>query len=251
MAATVKLYADTGGAFRLDDWAERAACKGLDKVAILENPDREDEAKTLCLGNQAADIPRCPVIDDCYRWIMPLNRHEDPGGVRHGMTEDERHTKRRRLATLRSAPQKQCPKCGQFKAAVAFAQNKGKKDGLSTYCRTCEGERRAEARKNTINRTKTQPERSQTAATKKKPAEVLPPKQKRCCKCGLVKNHAEFYVERRNRDGRSGVCTACKRAHVAANTQASRDKAADTRKRQHADAAYATQTRRRRSKAAA
>jgi len=146
MSHTPNSYTDLLGAVHLDSWADRAACKGLDKVAILENPDMQDEAKALCLGNPARGIPRCPVIEDCYRWVLPLTRHQDPGGIRAGMTEDERHAKRRHFATLQSIPRKRCPKCEQVKPLTAFHQNKSRADERSSYCRTCGSARRAELR---------------------------------------------------------------------------------------------------------
>ena len=144
MSHTPNAYAGLLGAIHQDAWGPDAACIG--KAQTLENADLQDAAKAMCLGDPSRGIPRCPVIEDCYRSIMPLTRHQDPGGVRHGMTEEERNAKRRHFATLQSARQKRCPRCGQFKAAVAFNSNKAKGDGLNSYCRTCDSARRTEQR---------------------------------------------------------------------------------------------------------
>jgi hypothetical protein len=148
MVATVKLYTDNGGAFRLDGWADRAACKGLANAAILEDPDRETEAKSLCLGDQATGRPRCPVIDDCHRWVIPLPPNKDPGGVRAGRNEAERNDFRRGRTTGHrvKSSSKHCPRCEETKARGEFYRNRNHSDGLDTYCKPCSAEIRAEQR---------------------------------------------------------------------------------------------------------
>jgi RNase P subunit RPR2 len=141
---TPNAYAGLLGALLLDPWGPDAACIG--KATILETPELQDEAKAMCLGDPLRGIPRCPVINECARWVLPLTRHQDPGGIRAGMTEDERHTARRRIATLKSVPRKRCPKCQQVKPLTAFHQNKSRADECSSYCRTCGSKRRAELR---------------------------------------------------------------------------------------------------------
>jgi hypothetical protein len=130
------IYADLLGAIHLDPWGDQAACIG--KAAVLEDPERVTEAKTLCLGNRLTGRPRCPVIDDCNAWVMPLNRN-DPGGVRAGKTEDERRSERRRQAqpTVVTVTEKWCPTCEDTKPAEAFNRNRSHTSGLGTECRVC------------------------------------------------------------------------------------------------------------------
>ena len=147
MTAAVQLYPATGGAINLDGWADRAACKGLDKALILEDPNRETEAKTLCLGDQTTGRPRCPVINDCHRWVIPLKPKNDPGGVRAGRTEEERNSFRRgRTAGHRIKNDKYCARCEQTKPPSEFYRHRRHKDGLSTYCKPCNADMRAAQR---------------------------------------------------------------------------------------------------------
>ena len=145
MTAAVQLYPDTGGAFHLDSWADRAACKGLDKVAILEDPDRETEAKTLCLGDSLRGIPRCPVINECHAWVIPLRCKEDPGGVRAGRNENERNAFRRSVGH-HAKNNKYCRRCEQTKDRSEFFRHRRNKDGLASCCKTCHSAAKAALR---------------------------------------------------------------------------------------------------------
>jgi hypothetical protein len=142
-----RAYVGLLGALDLNEtWGENAACHG--KAELLEDPDLETEAKTLCLGAPLDGIPRCPVIDECTRWVLPLRRHKDPGGVRAGMNETERNRARRR----RPPPPKvivatrRCPTCQDIKPATDFYRNSSHNDGLSTQCRACISDRDKRAR---------------------------------------------------------------------------------------------------------
>lgn len=138
---TSDTYADLLGAIHLDPWGDQAACIG--KAHILEDPERETEAKTLCLGNPLHGIPSCPVIDDCNDWVMPLRRN-DPGGVRAGLTQRERRAARRRQAkpVAVTVTEKWCPTCKATRPAEAFNRNRSHTSGLATECRVCANARR-------------------------------------------------------------------------------------------------------------
>jgi hypothetical protein len=134
-----RAYTGLLGALGLNEtWGENAACHG--KAELLENPDLEAEAKTLCLGSRIDGIPRCPVIDECTRWVLPLRRHKDPGGVRAGMNESERNRARRRRKPTPPkviAVIKRCGDCEEVKSGDEFYMNTSHTDGLSTRCRSC------------------------------------------------------------------------------------------------------------------
>lgn len=194
-------------------WGDRAACIG--KAPILEDPDLETEAKTLCLGDPSRGIPRCPVIDACNTWVLDLPARQDPGGIRAGLTEKERTSARSRRTMARA-------RRPVAKVAPAPAA-----------------------------RPKPAPRPVVTVAA---PAvEPVPPGKKRCSKCKQVKNRAEFYIETRAKDGLASMCAACKRAVNADSKVKRRDagKPAAEKRRRRADAAYATQTRTSRKKTAA
>jgi hypothetical protein len=146
MAAKPQLYVDFAGAILdTDTWGNRAACIG--KAHILENPDLEAQAKAMCLGAQATGQPRCPVIDDCHRWVIPLKGKEDPGGVRAGRTENERNAFRRsRTVGHRAKNDKYCARCENTKPRSEFYRHRRYKDGLATYCKTCHAAMRAAQR---------------------------------------------------------------------------------------------------------
>lgn len=139
----------------LDDtrtWGSQAACIG--QADILENPQRVNEAKTLCLGDPATGRPRCPVIDACHTWVIELHGKTDPGGIRAGRTERERETLRRSIGQRHINPtkpiagpdEKFCARCQQIKPNDKFYLHKQHKDGLSTYCRPCDAARRTDRR---------------------------------------------------------------------------------------------------------
>jgi hypothetical protein len=140
-----RAYTGLLGALALNEtWGDDAACHG--QAELLEDPDLEAEAKTLCLGSRIDGIPRCPVIDECTRWVLPLRRHHDPGGVRAGMNETERNRARRRQPPKVTVVTKRCPACEDIKPAIAFSRNSSHNDGLSTHCRACISDRDKRAR---------------------------------------------------------------------------------------------------------
>lgn len=84
------------------DWTTRAACKGID-VSAFFSPDgermisrarREAKAKRVCRT--------CPVLKECREHALGADdrglivARGEPAGVWGGMTEDERHSERRR-----------------------------------------------------------------------------------------------------------------------------------------------------------
>lgn len=127
----------------LDDtraWGDRAACIG--QAAVLEGDDI-DAAKKLCLGDPATGRPRCPVIDACHTWVIPLKGKNDPGGVRAGRTEEERNDFRAgRTARHAAAPEKYCNLCDTTKAGTEFYRHRRHPDGLASYCKACHDERK-------------------------------------------------------------------------------------------------------------
>ena len=67
-------------------WIRDAACGGLARA--MEALD-EGEAKAICRG--------CPVITDCYTWVIrDLRQADDPAGVVAGLNPRQRRKLRRR-----------------------------------------------------------------------------------------------------------------------------------------------------------
>jgi hypothetical protein len=129
----------------LDDtrsWGDQANCIG--QAAVLEGDDI-NAAKKLCLGD-GAGRPRCPVIDACHAWVIPLKGKNDPGGVRAGRTEDERNDFRRGRPPghlPNRTNKKKCRGCGKTKPGTEFTRHRRHSDGLGSYCKPCEATRQA------------------------------------------------------------------------------------------------------------
>ena len=68
-------------------WPDRAACKGQDteKWFPVGSGDPDPHAKATCAG--------CPVRTECLEYALSVPVKE---GVWGGLTEDERHSERRR-----------------------------------------------------------------------------------------------------------------------------------------------------------
>ena len=130
---TASAYLDLTTALHMDPWATQAACVGL--WDLLETPALEREAKRLCAT--------CPVQDDCRKWVLTLPYRQDPGGVRGGLTENERNNIRRREQRKpprkrRNIPaEKPCAQCGETKPASDYYRNPARRDGLDAKCRPC------------------------------------------------------------------------------------------------------------------
>lgn len=85
---------------------------------------------------------------------------------------------------------KQCYQCKQEKNLIDFRKCAQSKDGHSHICRECA---RANSKK------------------PKKIKEVLPDNQKRCCRCGVVKDKTEFNKSSKDKDGYKPACAQCRR----------------------------------------
>lgn len=119
-------YAATGRLMRLlDEWRERALCKGRADLfyAPPDNTRAEKAALAVC--------DACPVAADCNRWVMGLSRALDPGGVCGGLTEAQRSQLRWR------GRYKRCTGCGKAKSRSRFGQNTSSHDGLASRCVEC------------------------------------------------------------------------------------------------------------------
>ena len=88
---------------------------------------------------------------------------------------------------------KRCYRCGETKPASEFYHNRGHRDGLSAACRSCT---KAEAHERWR---KKHPE----------PPPYVPPAEKACTKCGVVKPLDQFHRRASARDGRQPYCGAC------------------------------------------
>lgn len=133
-------YDELLGALRLDPWGKDAACIG--RPDLLETPGREGAAKTLC--------HHCPVLQQCGKWVIGLNSRQDPGGVRAGMTVEERKQVHAILARRRAhatQAEKRCATCRHLKPHIAYAADPRFTAGIRNTCRSCEAEAAAEYRR--------------------------------------------------------------------------------------------------------
>lgn len=81
-------------------------------------------------------------------------------------------------------PQKRCPKCEEIKSLEMFGKHKGKKDGLTSWCKQC-------------------------LAKPKTEIAGVQPSEKRCKKCGETKPIDMFYRYKYVRDGTQAQCKKC------------------------------------------
>jgi len=84
-----------------------------------------------------------------------------------------------------SIPQKRCPKCEEIKPLEMFGKHKGKKDGLTSWCKQC------------------------LLSKPKIDVITVQPAEKRCKKCCETKPIELFYRNKRNQDGTHAQCKKC------------------------------------------
>ena len=86
---------------------------------------------------------------------------------------------------------KRCNKCKETKDTVEFNKGSGRKDGLHSWCRSCDKENHAAFRAHRIAN----------------PPPI--PSTKRCSTCKETKDAAEFYKKKASKDGLQSVCRGC------------------------------------------
>lgn len=138
-------------------WADHAACHGLARVidppAGFPTPEAEMDAIRLCRS--------CPVLLDCYAWVIGLETRLQPTGICAGMTERARRTLIRK-AKLRAAgqlaepkpdePERRCSNCAQTKPISEFHRDRSEIGGRSYRCKTCSNTQRTESRRRAAER---------------------------------------------------------------------------------------------------
>lgn len=125
-------------------WQDDAACKGEDLVLFFGPENERQPQKDIRERKAKAICSQCPARNECLDYA--LSRPEKYG-MWGGMNEDERASGRRRLmrqanATAPTVDEKTCRDCGETKLATEFPKDKRSKDGLVSYCRTCDAARR-------------------------------------------------------------------------------------------------------------
>ncbi len=99
--------------------------------------------------------------------------------------------------------QKQCTKCKKRKARSEFYENKGREDGLGSWCKGC---MRKASKKNYA--------RGEGCVRKRRIYEEIHRvvngiKQKQCLACKEWKDESGFYVNNGHKDGLGSRCKAC------------------------------------------
>jgi Transcription factor WhiB len=148
------------------DWAHRADCKNLalivDPPGGFTTPKAELAAIQICRG--------CPVLTDCYAWVITLKPAWQPTGVCAGLTENARRLiirkhRLRAAARLRAQaeknpplevasegidePPRECPHCGVPKPVTEFHREQG---GRAAWCKTCKNQARTARRRTAAER---------------------------------------------------------------------------------------------------
>jgi hypothetical protein len=85
--------------------------------------------------------------------------------------------------------QKECARCQQILAADCFHRQEANADGLMSYCKECDKDRRR----------------------KVKALTHVPVRSKCCCQCNLIKPSADFAKSLRSVDGLQYYCRECTR----------------------------------------
>lgn len=98
---------------------------------------------------------------------------------------------------------KRCAACGLTKPIDQFHRDRSRPDGRVSACRTC-----ANAMHATYLAARRAP---------KPTPETLPPGAKRCTDCQQIKPLSDYTPVKRNTDGRSNRCRACRNAHQRAS----------------------------------
>lgn len=90
--------------------------------------------------------------------------------------------------------EKECKRCGQFKPLSEFTESLSFKDGLHSYCRSCQAQQRNEMR----------------ARWKKERKKTSPPKEKICTRCYRVYPLSNFCSNDAHKDGYDNICKNCR-----------------------------------------
>ena len=91
---------------------------------------------------------------------------------------------------------KKCNKCGEVKDISEFHKDKDAIDGVKSRCKVC---LKKDYQKGKATFEKLQNER-----------DYVPITEKKCCKCGKIKNISEFHKNKYNYDGLQAQCNVCR-----------------------------------------
>lgn len=125
------------------NWQRRAACRG-EKVVLFFGPDGERQPERDARERKAAAVcGGCLATNECLSYAVETRQV----GFWGGLNDDQRQSVRRRRqrtvnATAPTVDEKACRDCGETKLATEFPKDKRSKDGLVSYCRTCDAARR-------------------------------------------------------------------------------------------------------------
>src|SRR4051794_23679477 len=103
---------------------------------------------------------------------------------------------------MHHAGMKTCLDCQQTKPFEDFPPAKKRSDGRGSYCRQCMRERSKASYRG----------RQAVAGKAVRERPVLPPGQKRCPDCGVIKPFDEFAKSRNGKDGLHSYCKPCHNA---------------------------------------
>jgi hypothetical protein len=106
------------------------------------------------------------------------------------------------MADINASPSKLCRDCGKEKPVREFWRRKQSPDGLALYCKTCFGERNADAYRGRITKEgkEARPYRRHSA---------VPEGMKYCPQCHKIKSVEAFGSNRANASGRADYCRPC------------------------------------------
>lgn len=149
--------------------------------------------------------------------VKPLDQFNRRLGNRDGLNyycRDCEHAYKRAARVRRakepiSVTQKTCIKCGASKPRDDFARGPSTADGLHPYCRACQGY---------YNR-------------KRRQARALLPidiAEKRCTRCNLVKEAADFHRQSTTSTGLDNYCRECRKAYGAQHYRANKERHYET-----------------------
>lgn len=107
---------------------------------------------------------------------------------------------------------KTCTKCKESKPVSEFTGDRGRKDGLHSWCKSCVKEQHAKYRSDNLESEKARSRRyndENKAASYRRELEGTNPTSKTCTRCGKVKSSSEFSRNRGRKDGLFDWCKEC------------------------------------------
>jgi hypothetical protein len=196
---------------------------GVPSLVLAAFIDRED--MMIRIG-----FKRCTKCGE-MKGLSEFGKGKDKLGLRHECRaclkryyqdhkeEEKQRCEKNKERNLREGviiTEKRCSRCGKIKSVDEFNKNYNVKDGTSCWCKECEKQNRQDCKKEIKERLN----KCHQAYREYNLKNGIIITEKRCPKCGKIKNVNEFSKSITNKDGVDSQCKDCKKQYYQDNKEA-------------------------------